>query len=129
LPNPRLRPPASLPDPERQAFVKLMASCPAGQFQASDMPLLCLWATVTVQLEQAAGELARGGMVVDAKPSPWFQIQQQAARTLALLALRLRLGPQSRTRMAPKKKPSSLSYYDLQRLGGDDAEDKAGEAN
>jgi phage terminase small subunit len=119
LPNPRLTPPANLGEAEKRVFVDLVTSCPSGQFQPSDMALLCLWATTTVQLEQAAGELAAGGMVVDEKPSPWFTIQQQCARTLALLALRLRLGPQSRSRMAPKTRPAALSYYDRQRLEGD----------
>jgi phage terminase small subunit len=128
IPDPRLRPPASLGEAERRVFIDLVTSCPSGQFQPSDMPLLALWATTTVQLEQAAGELTAGGMIVDHKPSPWFDVQQRAAKTLAMLALRLRLSPQSRSRMAPKTKPAALSYYDRTRLeDGDD--DEAGEAH
>jgi phage terminase small subunit len=131
LPDSRLQPPASLKDPERRVFVDLIASCPSGQFAASDMALLCLWATTTVQLEQAAAEMAAGGMVTtDGKVSPWFTIQQQAARTLALLALRLRLGPQSRTRMAPKTAVGPMSYYDRTRFEErDDGQDEAAETH
>ena len=47
--------------------------------------------------EQAAGELQAGGMVTaDGRVSPWFTIHQQATKSLTGLALRLRLGPQSR---------------------------------
>jgi Phage terminase, small subunit len=129
LPDPRLRPPASLGEAERRVFIDLVTSCPSGQFAPSDTPMLALWATITVQLEQAAGELAAGGMVVDGKASAWFDVQQRAAKTLAMLALRLRLSPQSRTRMAPKTKPAALSYYDRQRLEGGDGEDDADEAH
>jgi phage terminase small subunit len=131
VPDSRLQPPPSLKDPERRVFIDLIAASPSGQFQPSDMPLLCLWATAAAQVEQAAGELAAGGMVTtDGKVSPWFTIQQQAARTLALLALRLRLGPQSRSRMAPKTQPAVMSYYDRTRFEErNDAEDEADEAH
>jgi phage terminase small subunit len=79
--------------------------------------LLCRWAELTVMAEQAAGELQASGMVTaDGKVSPWFSIHQQATKSLNALALRLRLGPQSRARKAPKTLAAPLSYFDLQEL-------------
>jgi hypothetical protein len=60
----RLRPPATLGEPERRAFLDLVTTTPAEQFQPSDMPLLIRWAELTVMCEQARGELAVQGMVV-----------------------------------------------------------------
>jgi hypothetical protein len=108
----RLRPPASLGEPEKRAFLDLVTTCPATQFQPSDLPLLVRWAELVAMAETAAGEMAAGGMVTDGKISPWFGIHQQATKALSGLALRLRLGPQCRTRMAPKRVAASLSYFD-----------------
>jgi hypothetical protein len=108
----RLKPPGSLGEPEKRAFLDLICRVPAGQFRESDLPLLCRWAEVTIMAEQAAGELAAQGMVVDGKVSPWFSIHQQATKALGMLALRLHLAPQSRAHAAPKTLPATLSYYD-----------------
>ena len=71
---------------------------------------------------RAAGELETSGMVAtDAKGkvsvSPWFTIHAQATKGLAGLALRLRIGPQSRAPKAPKTKAAPTSYYDRMSLG------------
>jgi hypothetical protein len=123
----RLKPPASLGKPERRAFFDLISRVPAGQFCEADLPLICRWAELTVMAEQAAGELAAQGMVTaDGKVSPWFSIHQQATKGLTLLALRLRLGPQSRASKAPKTLVGELSYYDRRALeDGLDDEDEA----
>jgi len=42
--NGRLRPPATLGEAEKRAFVDLVTTTPAGQFTAADLPLLCAWA-------------------------------------------------------------------------------------
>jgi phage terminase small subunit len=117
----RLRPPATLGELERRAFVDLVTTVPAGQFTASDLPLLCRWAELTVICEQARGELAAQGMVVTddkgkASASPWFSIYAQAVKALSGLCLRLRLGPQSRSFKAPKKTAASLSYFQRMEL-------------
>jgi phage terminase small subunit len=116
----RLRPPASLGEPEKRAFLDLVTTTPAGQFQASDLPLLCRWAELTVMCEQAQGELAAGGMVVTddkgkASASPWFSIYTQATKALSGLALRLKVGPQARAPKAPKK-IAAISYYERMEL-------------
>jgi phage terminase small subunit len=128
----RLRPPASLGEPEKQAFLDLVTTTPAGQFQPSDLPLLIRWAELTVMCEQARGELAVQGMVVTddkgkASVSPWFTIHQQATKALSGLALRLRLGPQSRASKAPKKAAGPVSYFERMELEGvrDDGGDAA----
>ena len=111
--NPRLRPPESLAPREKQAFLHLVTTTPLAQFQPCDLPLMCRWAEATVQAEVAAAELAAHGMVTpDGKISAWFSIHQQATKTLNQLALRLRLGPQSRASKAPKTQPSHMSYYE-----------------
>jgi hypothetical protein len=120
----RLRPPASLGEPEKRAFLDLVTTVPAGQFRPSDLPLLCRWAELTVMAETAAGELAVSSMVTaDGKVSPWFTIHQQATKALGGLALRLRLGPQSRAFKAPKKTAEPLSYYDRMTLEGEVSRD------
>ena len=47
--------------------------------------------------EVAAAEMAKTGMVDGETPSAWFTIYQQNLKLLALLALRLRIGPQCRS--------------------------------
>lgn len=112
LPDPRLRPPDSLGELEKRAFLDLVCGNPAGQFRPGDLPLLCRFAELTVMAEQAAGELAAGGMLVDGKPSPWFAIHEKATRALGTLAMRLNIAPQVRVGAAPRTVASSLSYYD-----------------
>jgi hypothetical protein len=119
----RLKPPPGLGEPERKAFLALVVSVPAGQFREADIPLLCRWSELSVMAEVAAGELAAGGMVTaGGKVSPWFSIHEKAVRSLAMLALRLHIAPQSRGHAAPKTLPASLSYYDRQKLEAPDDE-------
>jgi hypothetical protein len=53
-----------------------------------------------------------GKVTPDGRPSPWLSVYMQATKQLNGLALRLRLGPQSRASKAPKTLPRELSYYD-----------------
>jgi hypothetical protein len=113
----RLSPPASLGDAERRAFVDLVTNCPAGQFHPSDLPLLCRWAELVVMAETAAKAMANLGMLKpDGKPSGHFAIHREATRALNALALRLRLGPQSRAQKAPRRTVSPASYYEKMQL-------------
>lgn len=72
-----------------------------------------------------AAELSAGNLVTtDDRPSPWFAIHERATKGLVALALRLRLGPQSRASKAPKSEPAAnLSYYDGMTLEGRDDDD------
>jgi hypothetical protein len=109
----RIRPPPGLGGREKEVFLSLVAACPAAQFQPSDAALIARWAESIVLAEQAAGELEAGGVVTsDGKVSPWFTVHQRASKTVSELALRLRLGPQSRQPRAPKTKARPLSYYE-----------------
>jgi phage terminase small subunit len=114
----RLRPPESLPDAARRAFASIVASHPASHFKAGDAELLCRYAEAAAAAEEAAFQMAQpGGMVTDdGKVSPWVSIHQSMTKTLNALALRLRLGPQSRALKQSKKEAAPLSYYDRMRL-------------
>jgi hypothetical protein len=120
--NQRLRPPDSLSEPQKAAFLDLVTACPATQFEPADVPLLCRWAEVTVMAEMAAAELQANGLLApDRKPSVWFRIHLEATKALSGLALRLR-APR-----APKTKAASISYYDRMTLEAtrDDSEPDA----
>jgi len=123
--NQRLKPPACLGELEKRAFVDLIGRVPLGQFQEADLPLICRWCELTVMAETAAGEMRAGGIVTDGKVSPWFSIYRDATRELRSLALRLRLGPQSRTSKAPKTLPTRMSYYERAALLEADDDEEA----
>jgi phage terminase small subunit len=117
VPSARLRPPTWLPGPLREAFVELVASVPASQFQASDTPLIVRWLELQGMIEDAAAQIRAEGMVTtDGKVAPWVRIHLDCTKALSGLALRLKLSPQARSPKAPKTKPGTMSYYDQQRL-------------
>jgi hypothetical protein len=117
----RLRPPDALPDAARRAFVDLVTSLPAGHFKPGDISLLYRWSEAAAAAEQAAFEMAQpGGMVTaEGKVSPWVSVHQSMTKTLGLLSLRLRIGPQHRALKASKKEVAPISAYDRLRLQKD----------
>jgi phage terminase small subunit len=117
----RLRPPASLSKPGKAAFVDLVVNMPAGHFQPADISLMTRWCELLVMCEAASRELETSSKMVDAdgKPSPWLRIYLDCTKTLSNLALRLRLGPQSRAFKTSKKKVAALSYYEKMDLEND----------
>jgi phage terminase small subunit len=124
IPSHRIRPPDSLSDLEKKVFRDLVSQCPADQFRKSDTGLLARWAELSVMAEQAAFEMTHNGRVTsDGKVSPWLSIYTQAIKGLNGLALRLRLGPQSRASKAPKTLPRELSYYEQMELDEAEADD------
>src|SRR5262249_15712679 len=112
----RLRPPASLGQRERAVFVELVSGCDPRHLRPTDLPLMARYCEAVPLAEQAGGELAATGVVVVAKPSPWFAVHQAACMTIAVLTLRLRLGPQSRQPRAHKTEITATSYYDTMNL-------------
>ena len=112
----RLRPPASLGQRERAVFIDLVTSCDPRHFRNSDVPLMCRYVEAVVLAEQASGELAATGVVVEGKVSPWFQVHQAACKTVSVLSLRLRLGPQSRQPRAHKTETGPVSHYEIMEL-------------
>ena len=126
-PNPRIRPPDSLSELEKRVFRALVSACPADQFRKSDIGLLARWSELSVMAQEAAFEMTTHGRVTpDGKVSPWFSIYTQATKQLSGLALRLRLGPQSRVAKAPKTLPQEPSYYDLMEDDDDDGDSADG---
>jgi hypothetical protein len=112
----RLRPPPSLGVRERAVFVDLVTGCDPRHFRPADLPLMARYCEAIVLAEEAAGELAAGRAVIDGKVSPWFGIHQAACKTVAVLTLRLRLGPQSRQPRAHKTTTGPTSYYEIMEL-------------
>jgi len=114
-----LRPPDSLSDAARRAFIDLVASVPASHFKPGDVSLLCRYAEVAALAERAAFELEQpnGTVTVDGKVSAWFSVHATATKSLSGLALRLRLGPHSRALKASKKEAGPpMSAYERMRL-------------
>jgi phage terminase small subunit len=128
VPAHRIRPPDCLSDLEKKVFRDLVAQCPADQFRKSDTGLLTRWAELSVMAEQAAFEMTTNGRVTpDGKsPSPWVSVYMQATKQLSGLALRLRLGPQSRMSRAPKSLPRDLSFYEEMELAKAEGSDDDG---
>ena len=109
----RLRPPPTLSEPERTAFVEIVGSCDPKHFVRSDLPLLCRYAEASVLAELAAHEL-RQGAVIGGRPSPWIAVQEKAVRAMVALSMRLRLSPQARQPNNPSRKAAGgISAYDL----------------
>jgi hypothetical protein len=116
----RLRPPDSLGELQRRAFLDLVCSVPISQFRRSDVPLLCRWSELVVLAEQAAFEMQTGGLVTsEGKVSPWFIIHRDTCKELRALSQRLQIGPRGRTPKAPKTKAGAVSYYETMHLEGD----------
>jgi hypothetical protein len=113
----RLAPPATLGEGERKAFLDLILSCPAEQFQRSDLPLLIAWSECVALRERMAVRMSIDGEL-DAKgrPSGAFVVHQQTIKTLNTLALKLRVSPQARTLKAPRRAMQQGSYYDRMNL-------------
>jgi phage terminase small subunit len=112
----RLRPPASLPDPERTAFIDLVTACRADHFHPCDLPLLCRYAELIVLCDQAAAAIRAEGAVSDGKASPWLAIQRDAIRGLLGLSMRLRVSPQARQGHRKAERPPPISAYEKMRL-------------
>ena len=87
------------------------------------MPLLCRWSELCVMAEKAVEAMRTEGMIVEGKASPWVGIHQSATKGLNVLALRLRLGPQSRMARTPKTIPNMVSYYERAKLESADDEE------
>jgi hypothetical protein len=72
-------------------------SVPGDHFRESDSPLLRSYAEATVIADRAAAELGASGPVVGGRVSPWLTVLEKAHRSQAVLAVRLRLCPSSRS--------------------------------
>ena len=122
----RLRPPQRLQGRAKAIFIDTVSGCDPRHFRSADLPLLERYAEACAMCEQAAEKLAAEGMVVDDKVNPWFSVHASATKTVNGLALRLRLGPQSRAPRAPKTVPAPTSYYETLELEANDDDDGTG---
>jgi hypothetical protein len=105
---PRLRPPAGLTKAEDAVFRQTVAACAADHFTASDAPLLVAYCQAVLLVRSTFKDI-----------EVQFHTWQQAARTLAMLATKLRLCPHSRsdpktiTRRSPGVNVSAYETMDL----------------
>ena len=120
----RLKPPPGLPEAEKKVFLDLIGAVPAAQFQPSDLPLVTRFCELTILAQRAAEGLRNAPLVDDnGKPSAWVAVHASAVKGLTMVALKLRLSPQSRSK-APKAKASPLSFYERQELLEADDDDE-----
>ena len=97
---PRLRAPEGVSDGEASLFRTIVSQCDATHFVESDKPLILAYVQAVLLTRWAFKAMGEDGAA--------FQTWQQAARTMATLATKLRLCPHSRT------DPKTIS----RRLGG-----------
>lgn len=112
---PRLKPPATMSDPARQLFLDLVLGAKPEHFQATDLPLLVRYCEAHAMAERAEKEMADEPVIED-KASPWIGIHAQMTKAASVLAMRLRLSPQSRAPNNPGRRAPPVSYYDRMQL-------------
>lgn len=113
----RLKPPATLSEPARKEFLRIVAAESADHFRASDLPLLEEYCEAAALAKRAAKELQS-----EAAGGRWLSLWEKANRVLVSHSARLRLCPQSRQPNNPKR-PERLSYYERMDLEENDAAD------
>jgi hypothetical protein len=116
LPSERLKPPAELTGEARQAFLDIVTAARAQHFEPLDMPLLCAFARA-VAMERAASAVIMSDMPTSAA---MLEVYRTATRTMQMLSIRLRIGPQSRAghtnARSRTRDDAPVSYYDRMRL-------------
>jgi hypothetical protein len=104
--------PESLSPAARAAFVTLVGSCEPGHFQDCDVSLIARYAVAIIMCERAEAALQ-----ADPNDGKALALWEKATRAMSGLALRLRLGPQSRREKAKVGRPLSWSdRFALDRL-------------
>ena len=112
----RVKPPSTLSQAERAAFLEIVSNSAPQHFQASDVPLLSRYVEALVLAERAARELRGEAAVVNGKPNPWLHVQEKALRAIVALSMRLRLSPQGRkpNSAAPKLVTPASAYENME---------------
>lgn len=80
----------------------VMASLPPGMITAADAPLFAAYCEAAATHKAATmalqeGDLLGNRLLRNDRPSPYFKMQQEAARTMATLSTRLGLSPADRS--------------------------------
>jgi hypothetical protein len=104
-----IQPPSGLSEPARAAFIALVRECPPDHFEQSDVSLIARYVVASVLAEGAEVTLQ-----ADPENAKALAVWEKAVRTMSALALRLRLGPQSRRERAKVQRP--LTWSDEFRL-------------
>jgi phage terminase small subunit len=104
-----IQPPTGLSEAARAAFIALVTSCAPDHFEPSDVSLITRYAVASVLAEGAETTLQ-----ADPGNTKALAVWEKAVRTMSALALRLRLGPQSRREKAKVQRP--LTWSDEFRL-------------
>jgi hypothetical protein len=110
---PSIPPPPTLSEPAREVFIALVSSCDPDHFQSADSSLLCQYSEAVALATRSAARLQEGDAAA-------LGVWEKATRVMSGLALRLRLGPQSRRERAKAERP--LPWSDRFRLEHSDGE-------
>jgi hypothetical protein len=93
-----VQPPETLSEPARKVFLDLVSHCNPTHFEQSDVTLLGQYA-------EASALAARSVVALQAGDTSQLLVWEKASRCMSNLALRLRLGPQSRRERAKVERP------------------------
>ena len=105
-----IRPPATLSAPAKAVLHALVADTEPSHFKPADAGMLCQYCEAQAMAERAAAELNGEGP----PNTQWLAVWEKAVKVMKDLALRLRLGPQSRRERARADRP--LTWSDRFRL-------------
>jgi hypothetical protein len=95
-----VQPPEGLSESVRAAFIGLVSACDPEHFETSDVTMLVRYATATILAARAETRL-----LADPDDGKALAMWEKAVRAMSGLALRLRLGPQSRREKAKVERP------------------------
>ena len=109
--------PAHLSPAERDIFLDIVSTCRPNHFMPSDGVLLAAYAAIAVEMQLATEQVREHGMVDgEGKITAWFSAQERLAKTMSILAHRLRLSPQGRSPTNPSR-ASRMSVYEEMNIG------------
>ena len=99
---PRLKPPATLSQAERDIFTSLVSTVDRRHFRPSDLPLLSSYCRA-IDLEARAAK----ALADDPCDKQWLSVWEKSVRAMTALSMRLRLSPQARLpdRAVARQKP------------------------
>jgi phage terminase small subunit len=96
-----VQPPPTLSEAAKEIFLDLVSSVEPAHFENSDVGLLSQYCEAQAMAERAAAVLSGPGEAADWALKLW----EKANKVMSGLALRLRLGPQSRREKAKVQRP------------------------
>jgi hypothetical protein len=95
-------------------FTELVVTHSVGHFRPGDLTLLTRYCELAGIAERCEFEMSQphGLVAPDGKVAPWHALHASTVKSMNGLALRLRLGPQSRALKQSKKTIGTVGYYD-----------------